>query len=681
MSFREIIRQHPFIRILFPFTIGVVIADKYTVNPHITIIFLLVSSFSIIILAANRKLRKDRTASLIFGVFITLFFFSLGLIRISQTNNNMYLSVPEDCNIYKVRIDDYAVRKTKTDMLPITVLQAYYQQKIYPQKVKAIIYIPKNKTNLQLKPNDCLWINAALKKITGNGNPYEFNYARYLRNKHILYRGYLQKKQYRLIDTNLFSLRGKALFWRKKLLQIYKSKGITNANYDILSALTLGNKTNLDPEIKQAWSNAGAIHVLAVSGLHVGIIYLIANLLLQYLLRWKYGRWIRAVLLLIILWLYALITGLSPSVMRASCMFSFIVFGSALHRQTAILNSLTASAALLLVYDPYLLFSAGFQFSYLAVFGIVLLQPGLEQLIYIPGRIPFFFWRLTTVTLSAQLSTFPLSIYYFHQFPSYFLLSSYVVILSAGILIYLSAFLLFFHKINFIADSLGWILQHLTNTINKTVIAIQKLPGAVLQNCYFSAYETFILYMILISSLFIFIGKSKKAVFALLIFLILLGIPPLIQKTEPSRNEFVVFNTNKNTLLAFRTGQNVLFLCSKEIETEQIKRLTTPYILTNRIKNSTIKYLHNLDGVTWHNKNYIIIGEEEPFIDTLLTKYPPSFLVIRKRGLQNANITNNQNIKIIIDNSVSIWDIKKNNLTADNIFLVKKSGAFVINNP
>ncbi len=674
MNFREILQQHPFIRILFPFAIGIVIADKFSVNQNLIISLLLISGLFLFMLIAIKKYRKKKILSFLTGIFLALFFIHLGILRIQQVTQNMQLSISDSCTIYKVRATDYITPKNKTDLLPVTILQTYYQQKTYPQTAKGLLYIPKKATNSNIVPGNCLYIKTTLNRVTNNGNPYEFDYARYLKTKHILHTAYLKENQYRITTPKAFSLREKALFWRNKLLHIYKEKGINGVSYDILSALTLGNKTNLDPEIKQAWSNAGAIHVLAVSGLHVGIIYLIANFFLRYLLHWKNGRWIRALFLLIILWLYALITGLSPSVMRATCMFSFVILGEAVNRRTAIFNSLAASATLLLIYNPFLLFSLGFQFSYIAVFGIVLIQPHLEKMLYIPNKFVFYFWQLTTVTLAAQIATFPLTIYYFHQFPTYFLLSGYIVITAAGILIYLSAFLLFFHNIEFISNTLGWILQHSTNFINKTIVAIQQLPNAVQQNCYFSLYETVILYLLLISLLFIFIEKNKKTVFYFLLLLIFLRLPIIIQKIEPTQHEFVVFNTKKNSLLAFREGKNVLFLHNKQIEKNQLDRLTIPYILKYRIKNISTQQLRKLEIIKWNNKNYVIVSQTEPFIDTILHNYSPTFLIFREKGLRN-NFAKTYPCKYIIDNSILSWDIKKYGTA--NALYTKENGAFI----
>ncbi len=658
MNLREILRQYPFIRILFPFAIGIIIADKFSVNQNLIISILLISVLFLFVLIGIKKYRKKNAFSLIIGIFITLFFIYFGVLRIQQVSQNMQLSTSDSCTVYKVRATDYVTPKNKTDLLSVTILQAYGQQKAYPQTANALLYIPKKPTNSNIIPGNYLYIKTTLKSVVNNGNPYEFDYARYLKTKHILYRAYIKENQYRITTPKAFTLREKALFWRNRLLHIYKEKGINGVSYDILSALTLGSKTNLDPEIKQAWSNAGAIHVLAVSGLHVGIIYLIANFFLRYLLRWKNGRWIRALFLLIILWFYALITGLSPSVMRAACMFSFVILGEALNRRTAIFNSLAASATLLLIYNPFLLFSLGFQFSYVAVFGIVLIQPHLEKMLYIPNRFVFYFWQLTTVTLAAQIATFPLTIYYFHQFPTYFLLSGYIVITAAGVLIYLSAFLLLFHNIEFISNSLGWILQHSTNFINKTIVAIQQLPNAVQQNCYFSLYETVVLYLLLISLLFIFIEKNKKAIFYFLLFLILLRLPIIIQKIEPTQHEFIVFNTKKNSLLAFREDKNVLFLHNKQIEKHQLDRLTIPYILKHRIKNISFQQLQKLEIIKWNNENYVIISNEEPFINSLLQQHQPTVLIFREKGLRN-NFAKTYSCTSIIDNSIPLWDIKK----------------------
>ncbi len=676
MIFREVIKQYPFIRILLPITIGIGIAQTWHINSSFIVLILLICFGVITLLVTIPKLRKSHSISFIFGLTLTLFFIHIGLLRVHQVDKKMLLSVPDSCELYRVRLDDYPIPKAKTDLLSVTILEAYKNQNVYPQTAKAILYIPKEKQNSQLQPNNCLWIKTNLKRVRNQGNPNEFDYAAYLKTKHILYTAYLQKENYYLAPNNQFSLREQALVWRKQLLNIYRSRGISGASFDILSALTLGNKKNIDPTIKQAWINAGAIHVLAVSGLHVAIIYLIANFFLRYLLRWRYGRGIRAILLLCVLWLYAFITGLSPSIMRAATMFSFVIVGKSLDRETSVYNSLAASATLLLIIDPYLLFSVGFQFSYISVFGIVLIQPHLKQLLIVSNNILFYFWQLTTVALAAQIAIFPLTIYYFHQFPTYFLLSSYVVIITAGVLIYLSAFLLCIHQVDFIADILGRILHFSTKCIHSIIVDIQELPHAVQTNCYFSTYEMIVVYLIIISMLFLFIAKQKRALFVLFIGIILLRIPVLLERLMPAQAEMVVFNVRNNSLLAFKEGQNVLFLCNKSIDKATFERVTTPYLLTKRIKQSNTKYLHQVDVVKWHKQYFFIIGEMVPAIASIVKRYPTNGIVLRKKGLHNARELEQIKAKMILDNSIFYPYRFNAPKLLKNSFNIKINGAF-----
>ena len=352
------------------------------------------------------------------------------------------------------------------------------------------------------------------------------------------------------------------------LLSIYRRNGIQNESFDILAALTLGYKTGMDPEIKRTWADAGAMHVLAVSGLHVGIIYMIMNYLIRFLARFKYGCHLQGILLLLTLWTYALLTGMSPSVMRSATMFSFIVIGKVLKRDGSIYNSLAISAFFLLLIDPFLLFTVGFQFSYLAVVSIVFFQPQFDKLLYIGNPILKKLWQLTTVSLAAQIGTFPLAVYYFHQFPSYFLLSGYVVITMAGMLIYLSALLLILSPIGILSEGLGWILRNLVEGMNFLIVKIQALPGSVIRELSLSQYQLLFTYFLLFSLIALLSFKRKKAVYAFVVILIGIQLPITIRIFQVPKNEMLVFNSKGHSVIGFVEGSKGLFLVDGKMSSE-----------------------------------------------------------------------------------------------------------------
>ena len=685
MDFREILRQHPFLRILFPLIIGILLVESVDISMALTQGVLVISVLLISLFVIIPAWRKSYSLRTVFGIFVFLLFISLGCFRTQNVQKEMYLTHQNDSCVYKLKLSENPVEKANSYSCIAKICESISQNQINVETAKAIIYFQKDSLVGKLKAGDHLLISSDLNGVKNAGNPYEFDYAGYLKTRHILYSSYVKKSDWiDLKAEDSWNIRAMAWKWRDKLLQIYQENGIKNESFDILAALTLGYKSSLDPEIKRAWADAGAMHVLAVSGLHVGIIYLVMSFLLSFLQRVKFGNWIRCILLIITLWSYALITGLSPSVMRAACMFSFIIIGEAMRRKGGVFNSLAASAFFLLLFDPYLLFTVGFQFSYLAVAGIVFFQPKLDALIYVGNPILKKLWQLTTVAVAAQIATFPLAIYYFNQFPSYFLLSGYVVILVAGVLIYLSALLLILSKIEWLATALGWILQKSVELLNKVIIWIQELPGAVIHDCSFSVYEVILLYSIIFALIFIVILKRKYALYTLLILLTAFQFSRNLPILQNPNNELIVFNAGYNSLLGMKSGESVYYLHDRNMKESKIEMLTKNYNLMEDIKFVQTDTIQDIDYRIIDNTSILIIGRRISEIDQLLNDLNPDLILIRKSALNMKEKLTKHSINslFIIDGSVYNNDLQRlresKDIDSTKFFIIKERGAFEI---
>ncbi len=290
------------------------------------------------------------------------------------------------------------------------------------KSASGLVYFYVNKDSEKvLKPGDQLLINGAPSELTPPLNPGEFDYKRFLSFKNIYHQDYSNGDSFVVVghkNINWFLHTANTIRdWAKRKIKY----AIPHAREQkIALALILGVRDGLTDDIKSAYSASGAMHVLAVSGLHVGIIYGIVLILFGKLQHGAAGRRGFALLTISLLWFYAAITGFSPSVLRAATMFSFIALAKGFGRNTNIYNTLAGSGLILLVFDPYLIMSVGFQLSYLAVVGIIYFQPKIYNLFISKNWILDKIWMITTVSVAAQLATFSLGLLYFHQFPSFF---------------------------------------------------------------------------------------------------------------------------------------------------------------------------------------------------------------------------------------------------------------------
>ena len=292
-------------------------------------------------------------------------------------------------------------------------------------------------------------MNGLPELIENDGNPYEFNYRRYLNDRGIGHRIFLREGQYDLLKgCSLMNISRNALVFREKLIEILYRSGIQEDRVPLISSISFGARDEVDKETVQSFTNTGVIHVLAVSGMNVGLIFIILDFFLRFMKRWKLGFLFHTSAVLIGIWSYALVTGMSASILRAAVMFTFVVIGNAFRRNANIFNSLAVSAFFLVLWDPAIMRDIGFQLSYAAVLAIVVIQPLLYKRLYFKSRFLDKIWLLLSVTFAAQIGTLPFTLQYFHQFPVYFWLANLAVIPLVTCILYLSFVVVFLSLIS-----------------------------------------------------------------------------------------------------------------------------------------------------------------------------------------------------------------------------------------
>ncbi len=363
---------------------GIIIAFHFQLSTIYLCIIILAAVIGILYISYFKRYFSSFSKRWIFGILINLLFVVFGVLITQQHKpvNKRFHFEKYSSSASIVVLKEDIVTKTKSYKCEVEVIAVKSGDDWRNTQGKAILYLAKDSLAELLTYGDKLFINGKWKTIENPSNPAQFNYKNFLLNSNITAQQYLQSINWKLfsfLENN--TLRKLAFVYQKKLLT-HLEFHFQNEELSVISALLLGYKDLLDRETIMIYSSSGAMHVLAVSGLHVGIIYLLLNSLFLFFEKFKYGKYLKAVFLILSLWAYALLTGLSPSVLRAATMFSFIIIGSALKRETNIYNTLAASAFVLLLYNPYILLQVGFQLSYAAVLGIVYLQPKLYKLMY-----------------------------------------------------------------------------------------------------------------------------------------------------------------------------------------------------------------------------------------------------------------------------------------------------------
>jgi len=349
-----------------------------------------------------------------------------------------------------------------------------------------------------------IWaIKSTFQEIQGPTNPFAFDYKKYMANQEVFHQAFIKPENLEKLNgfagSHLKKFAGEIHNWCKATLE----SQLSNPNeIAVASALLLGNKSLLSEELKESYTDTGATHVLAVSGLHTGIVAGAILLLLQWFnknnLLW---RILKLIIALSVLWLFVLITGMAPSVLRAATMFSFILTGQLLiKRPTNIFNIIALSAFLLICFQPTIVYQIGFQLSYTALIGIVSFQEKIYKTIYLPNKVLQFIWQLISVSLAAQLGTLPLTIYYFHMFPTYFWLSGIIVVPMAGIILKAGMLTLIttwiWEDIAFIPSS---ILELSIRLMNFGVDMCHQLPGLKSEGLWMDENQTILLTIVIVT--------------------------------------------------------------------------------------------------------------------------------------------------------------------------------------
>lgn len=439
-----------------------------------------------------------------------------------------------------------------------------------PKPEKVIAYFSKEDFDSTLIPGDQLILFTQARQIKNRGNPFEFDYRQMMQNKGIFYSVYMPVGTYKKTGIQVKRLSYQAEQIRDRLLSLLAISSLQKEERSVVSALTLGYRTELEPETRDYFASTGAMHVLAVSGLHVGLIYLIISTLFSVINTGKTGSFIYSLSMIVFLWGYAFITGFSPSVQRATVMFTFIIIGNAIRRPVNIYNSLSASALVLILHNPNVVFEISFQLSYLAVFGIVLLQPPLAKILPVKNKMLKWLWTLFTVSLAAQLATFPLGIFYFNQFPNFFWVSNFFVIPAAAAIIWLTFGFFVLSPLPWIPGLIAKLIQFITHLMLDSLKWVSSLPHALSEGIIFNPLQVWIMYGLIASSIIYVFSKNKKWLFIAMILLISFQINTLWTNCNLFNQKIVyVFNSQSNVLQFINGRENYVVNNSKKPITEQ----------------------------------------------------------------------------------------------------------------
>lgn len=490
---------------------------------------------------------KDRRFSLrwLFGLGVVLATVGIGSFSTAHRQHLSEYTFSGTRNLYRGIVTDSPQEKAKTVAYRVFLPDEDKQVVCYFQRDSLI--------SERLNPGDEFLFYGEVQPFRNMGNPDDFDYVRYMYNQNFVGSVYISSDVYKRTGEVSSNLKYQALRCRQAILDFYKALDLKETEYAVLSALTLGYQNELSDDLKQGFRTTGTVHVLSVSGLHVGIIYVMMTFLLGFVHRNSKYYWIKLVLIILLLWGYAFITGLPPSVVRASAMLSVFCVSEIVGRKSFSIHALFIAAFFMLLVNPFSLFDIGLQLSFMSVLSILYLHPKISGLIKIENKYIRYIWQMFTLSVVAQLATFPICLYYFGTFPTYFFIANLIIVPVVSLIMYAAGGIVFAKMLSFVFSDFSYYLYYLPVKLLQVLISFmtyaihlfEQLPFALLQNVKVSFVDLLLIFAIIIGILVFLIYKKSKALIVGLTAILVLLTSHIHSKVVDNTEVITVYNRSQ----------------------------------------------------------------------------------------------------------------------------------------
>lgn len=667
-------KKAPLLRLLLPFVAGIMLQWYIQVLLPV-IIFSLISFciswllFFLLPLSIRFKLQP------LHGFILYLVLVSFGLLITWQKDmrhdKDWYGNAYKEGDYLLVHIDEPLIEKTKSFKADGYVEAVVQNDKMVPCNGKLLLYFSKDSSVNDLKYGDRILIHKNIQAIKNSGNPGAFDYRRYAAFQQIFHNVFLKEKDWvQLADKGRSGSMFRRFIFntRESILSLLRNQ--MQAGRDelgIAEALLIGYTNDLDKDLVQAYSNTGVVHIIAISGMHLALIYVMLVWLFARIPFVKRSKWAQAVLILCCLWIFSLLTGGAASVIRSAVMFTFITMGKTIFKRPAsIFSSLAASAFVMLCWNPYYLWDVGFQLSYLAVVGIVVFQRPVYNILYLKNKWADKLWQLLAVSLSAQLLTFPVCIYYFHQFPNLFLVTNLIAVPLSSVILYAEIALIALAWVPIAGNGLGKLVTWLVWGMNKAITWMNGLPFAVWDRIPATVFTTWLLYALVIGFSAWLITKNKNLFKFGLVCLFIFSTAFVYNKWQVTRQQkIIIYNVPQLQAIDFIRGSAYQFVGDSVLREDGI--LQNFHLKPGRISLQLAERCDSLDVVffsypfyQFQNKRVVIVSappqtempEQRVSVDLVVISKNPKLTIAQLAKLFDCR-------QYVFDASNPAWKIEK----------------------
>lgn len=615
----------PLAKITFSFIFGIVAAYYWTPPITISVLYLFVGLLFLTFFHLFSK--KNKKLNIFFGLSTYYISFFIGIITLSINTDSLqksnyihYKNAFESPHFINITIRE-KLKGNNYNYQYIGLIN-HIDNKYYSGRI--IVNVTKDSTKNSLVVGNRIRVKTILQHNNLPKNPNQFDYGKYLANKQIYAQIYISKLN---IEVNK-KIKKDIWFYTSRLhsriiCNLEKAK-FNKTEMNVALALILGQKQEISSDIKQDYQFSGVTHVLSVSGLHVGYIMLLILFILKPIPNTKKGSLIKLATIIFSLALFAIVSGLSPPVLRSVVMFSFLAIGNHLHRNSNTYHTLLVSIFLILLFEPYFLFDAGFQLSYIALFSILWLQPLLKNIWFPKKKIVKYLWEALTVSFAAQIGTFPICLYYFHQFPALFFVTNILILPVLSFIMIVGIVVMLISVFTNCPIIIIQIFEKSIFLLNQIIHYVASFESFVIKDISFNSYHLISFYLFLIASITWFKKPCYNKLLMTLVTIVLVQISFIQTKKEiESKNEFIVFHTKKKTIITQRIGTDInLFTSNALSEKESKNDVLQAYLVANF---GVLKSINKIENVLFFNGKKILLIDNSGIYEK---KIKPDILVL-----------------------------------------------------
>jgi len=671
----------PFLRLVLPLVVGILgyrYFSGFDLSAVLAITFISAALFGVFAFTKSTKqsVQYLRFASL----HIALIAAAWVLCYFNDIRNDKHWFANEQAEVFVSMIVNTPVEKEKTWKLEVEVLRTIDGSTVKASEGKAFVYVFKDEHALNIHLGDTIMLPDKWQQIKRSGNPFEFDYAAYCNRNNIYHQQFLAANEIALfaktLPENLPFIQRLHNWSVAAIARYIKDEQVLG----LMQAMLVGEEANMDADLRQAYSETGIIHIVAISGSHISFFFLLITFLLGWI-KHKKWQWVKYIAAIPLVWVYVMMSGAPPSAVRAALMFSILGIGFAFDKSSHSLNHLLATAFILLCAEPMWLYAIGFQLSFVAVLSLILFYRPIYKL-YVPVNIVLrTLWQVVAASIAAELLVAPLVVYYFHLFPLQFIVANVVAYLFMGFALIGGVLLVVLSAITPIATLLANAIEWIVTVFNNLVYRLQHANPRALNFLQIDGVELMLLYVVIAGVGYYLLQKNKRGLYVgLASMVVLLGLFNLDEWKALNQSKLVVYNINKINHIEL-------------IEGKKHSVINTDTIIDERKKNYVLKPAHCGYDV-WDDRRYkndrlfVVRGKKILVLDAMEggdSKLPIDYVIInfvaRTEDIVQVQAMYSP-VQIVLGNNIS--RTKQEAIVTDartktiNIWAVSRNGAFIL---